>query len=333
MPFCPGFIFEITATRSVRPDRRGLRKPHICCYSPHNLKAVRTSDKSSRTDFGYAELFIEVCPSPSDDFFTDPPPDADPSSRSSHEFRARSSSPEERVQKYDNFGQHVAYVVEIFARQHRAFLFTIAMSGSLARLFRWDRAGCVVSEAFDIRVHPDILYEFLWRFSRTSYAGRGHDLSVQRALPTEETLFRDAITEYVRSQIEPAENLEKAVHQHYAKEHVYVAEILHQDFTALQENTRRFIFSRPVVSPLSLVSRGTRGYWAVDASTGKVVFLKDSWRDASSEEVEGATLRRLLDVGVRYVPSLVWHGDVPRHYPDSSRKLSKDSHIFVPVQY
>lgn len=74
---------------------------------------------------------------------------------------------------------------------------------------------------------------------------------------------------------------------------------------------RRFVVSRPVVSPLYLESRGTRGYWALCCDTERVVFLKDSWREYSTAELEGDILEHLNDLGVRNVPLLVAHGDVP----------------------
>ena len=96
-------------------------------------------------------------------------------------------------------GQHVAYVAEIFARQPRTFLFTVALSGSRARLLRWDRAGGVATEAFDLREQPGLLCEFLWRFAQLSDAGRGHDPSVAAAAPEDEARFRAAIEHHLRS--------------------------------------------------------------------------------------------------------------------------------------
>ena len=86
------------------------------------------------------------------------------------------------------------------------------MSGSRARLFRWDRAGCVATESFDIRTHPELLCDFLWRFSQTSNAGRGHDLTVEVATAAEEVLFHDCIRAHVRSQLAlDGDDLAKAV--------------------------------------------------------------------------------------------------------------------------
>ncbi|KAI0757382.1 hypothetical protein C8Q80DRAFT_1265315 [Daedaleopsis nitida] len=53
------------------------------------------------------------------------------------------------------FGQHVAFDTEILARQYRAFLLSVSMVGSRARLLRWDRSGYIITESFDIREPPD----------------------------------------------------------------------------------------------------------------------------------------------------------------------------------
>ncbi|KAH9912675.1 uncharacterized protein BXZ73DRAFT_107311 [Epithele typhae] len=299
---CPGFVFEIAATHSVRQDRRGFMKPDICCYTRSNHDIVRAAEPSSRVDFGFAELFIDISPDPARDAFTDPP-------RGSvdHELLSFSPSNRKNVSIHDLFGQHVSYVAEIFDRQPRCLLFTVIMHGSRTRLLRWDRAGCVVTEGFD-----------------ATDAGRGHDTSVKHALQAEEELFAGVLRQHLQLQIADYEDLEKAVGQHYVPGRVYTTDILHHRLSAADENTRKFVFSRPAASSRSLAGPGTRGYWAVDVTMKKIVFIKDTWRHSGVEEVQGDTLRRLDDMGVRFVPSFVWHGDVSRMevYPEERRRLS-----------
>ncbi|OSD02402.1 hypothetical protein PYCCODRAFT_1477699 [Trametes coccinea BRFM310] len=210
------------------------------------------------------------------------------------------------------YGLHVAYATEIFARQHRLFLFSISMHGSKARFFRWDRAGCLVSEAFDIRRQPHLLTDFLWRFSQLPDAKRGLDTTVRLASPHEEAMFRDTIRDEVRLQLEiEGDELEKAVSAHYLRGHVAVIPVTPRRPLTSAEREHRFIVSRPIVSPLTLPGRGTRGFWAVDAETGRVVFLKDCWRFYWAEQIEGDILQGLNELGVRNVPLLAVHGDVP----------------------
>ncbi|TFK83357.1 hypothetical protein K466DRAFT_529000, partial [Polyporus arcularius HHB13444] len=60
-----------------------------------------------------------------------------------------------------------------------------------------------------------------------------------------------------------------------------------------------------------MVSRGTRGYIALDWETQRFVFLKDAWRPFyDGVEKEGDILSKLNKEGVTNVPTLIVHGDV-----------------------
>ncbi len=314
---CPGFVFEDAASRSSHPRRLGYMKPHICCFAADNVDLVRASKKSSRIEFGYAELFIEVKAHPNHDFFFDPPPDADANARASHHLALNYDAEDEAVREVNlTFGQHIAYVTEVFARQFRAFYFSISFSGSRARVFRWDRAGCVFSESFDVRQRPELLCEFLWRFSQGSAASRGHDVTVEVALPDEETLFRTLIEQEISIQLSVrGQQLGQAIRQHYLPGKATAIQVLTQEAPDAPQQTSRFIVSRPVVSPLSEVGRGTRGFWAVDVRNHRVLFLKDTWRSISSG-LEGDTLQHLNNMGVCNVPYAAAHGDVPCVLPE-----------------
>lgn len=313
---CPGFVFEKTIERSLHPSRPGFTKPHICCFTLENAKHVQHADKRTRTELGYAEIFININPDPSCDFFIDPPADADRQARKAHEF-VRQFDIEDDDLSYEvekDFGLHIAFAMEVFARQHRLAVFSIGMAGSFARLFRWDRAGCVVTEAFDIRQHPELLLEFIWRFSQFSHTERGFDLTVASATPQEEMRFRDAVKAHVRMQLKvEGKELDRAVRAHYQPGHVTAVHVYSRPpaGTMVVVEGRRYIVSRPVVSPLYLEGRGTRRYWALCCETGRVVFLKDTWRSDSTSEVEGDILERLNVLGIRNVPSLEMHGDAP----------------------
>lgn len=321
---CPGFIFRSTSARTISPRKLAHMKPHICCYKTSIVDTVENSPPTSRCDFGYAEMFIEVKSHPRHDFFVDPSQDATSKERSSHEFLS-SSSDEEFTKRRDRaLGQHIVYVTEIMARQHRSFLFSISMSGSHARLLRWDRAGCIVSESFDIRERPDLLCEFLWRFSHVDDVGRGHDGTVEAATEEEEEQFRAAISNHVQYQLGLQDDdpyLSVALSEHYLPGRVTVIPVLLQDAISTPANIHRIIVSRPVVSPLHLSGRGTRGFWGVDGRSGGVVFLKDTWRAYSELEYEGVTLQRMNGLGVRNIPSLVTHGDVPDCIPADEHQI------------
>ena len=323
---CLGLKFDITCTDDVSLDKMGNMTPHICCYTDKNFATVRASDPSSRLALGYAELFVDIAASdPSRDFFSDPPPDADSETRSYHSLLSRSHNREEQTLVEESFGQHISYVIEIFARQPRVFLYTVYMVGSRARLLRWDRSGFVVSESFDIRERPEVLCEFLWRFSLTAIGGQGHDMSISVASPGEEAIFCEVVKKHVLSQLGPGEDVDKAMAQHYEPGRVFAAAVLPQGFTTVEENICRILFSRPVITPLYLTGRATWGCWAVDVATERIVFLKDTWQYFEDREPEGVILRRFSDIGVSHVPSVVWHGYVAEWFPKKARKLTRES--------
>ncbi|KAJ2989296.1 hypothetical protein NUW54_g8831 [Trametes sanguinea] len=286
---CPGYAFEKTIELSRRPERLGYARPHICCFTSENVDVVAAS-------------FLT-------DYFVDPEPYADVPTLIAHQFTRTFVDD----QAYDHaeraWGLHIAFATEVFARQHRTFLFTVSVFGTYARLYRWDRSGCIISATFDIHEHSDIFAEFFWRFSQLSDAERGHDLTVQMCSVTEESLFRDTIRAYVALQLEVSgEELEKALLAHYQPGHV--TKVAVHSVVGAGRETRDLLVSRPVVSPLSLDGRCTRGFWAVDVKTAKVVFLKDTWRTPSQSETEGDVIGRLNELGVRNVPMVVCHGDV-----------------------
>lgn len=326
---CPGFVFENTARRSSHPKLPGYAKPHISCVSRRNVQTVRRLDRHSRSELGYAELLIQVTPDAAHDLFTDPPPDLEVEHRGSFDFVSPKDDQQLQQEAEEAFGLHIAFIVEIFARQHRNHCHSISMAGSRARLYRWDRAGCVVSEAFDIRQHPGPLCEFLWRFSQTSDSLRGHDCTVIPATLEQEVRFRDAVKAHVRSQLDiDGEALDRAVSQHYCPGRAALVKVHPHGKPLLNTNFWVFIISRPVVTPLSLVGRGTRGYWAVNITTSRVVFLKDTWRIESNGGFEGDLLSHLNRLGVRNVPAVVTYGDVPDYVPNEhhSRKCSCPTH-------
>ena len=152
-------------------------------------------------------------------------------------------------------------------------------------------------------------------------------MTVEVALPEEEDKFRDAITDHIRAQLGSiTDDKGQALATHYLPGRVFAMHVLPQHFNVNSENIRRYIVSRPVVSSSSIIGRGTRGYWVLDTSTNSVVFIKDTWRFVALEELEGDILRRLVDLGVRNVPHMVWHGDVPRNFLDEMRPMTSESH-------
>ncbi|KAI0629904.1 hypothetical protein C8Q77DRAFT_1201345 [Trametes polyzona] len=310
---CPGMYFEDTARRSTHPRYPGFAKPHICCFTERNREAVQQLGRHSRSELGYAELIIQVTADPSRDPFVDPPADFTAEQRASFDFYSRRTDRTERKAIEEALGMHMGFVAEAFARQHRHAFYSIYLAGSRARLYRWDRAGCIVTEAFDIRENPERLCDFLWRFASTSDQARGHDTTVTNASPEQEIQFRDAIREHIRLQLGvEGEELEKALTQHYAPGRVAIMDVYaHRQPIVATGDVYRFLISRPVVSPVKLVGRCTWGYWAVGLVAPHIFFVKDTWRFKSDKGMEGDLLWYLNNREVRNVPVFAVHGDVP----------------------
>ncbi|EEB98989.1 hypothetical protein MPER_01404, partial [Moniliophthora perniciosa FA553] len=74
-------------------------------------------------------------------------------------------------------GQLATYAGAMMAVQFRTHVFAVEVTGENARLLRFDREGCIVTESFSY-VTETHLVEFLWRFNHASSEDRGYDKSV-----------------------------------------------------------------------------------------------------------------------------------------------------------
>ncbi|KAI0350356.1 hypothetical protein OH77DRAFT_1593615 [Trametes cingulata] len=314
-PRCPGFTFRDT---SAHPDTSGgilgAKKPDICCYANRHLPMVdaRKGDLQSRTDMGLTAAFFEIKLNESDDFFLDPPSDVADVEQASRSFVLGRFSPSNLPKAVVDLGQNTSYAVEIGMRQFRHCVYSVILSGVLARLARWDRAGLIVTKAFSLRSHPDLLCRFFWCFAKVSDTERGYDLSVEPAALHEEELFKKLIRVHITQQLPlaSAEEQQQLLDRHYAPNCVTSVHIPREKDD--QEISYQLLISRPLSVPLSMVGRSTRAYWAVDVDSLKVVFLKDTWRHHGDNSTrEGDIIKYLLNQGVSYVPPVEFQSDVP----------------------
>ncbi|KAL6302057.1 hypothetical protein BKA93DRAFT_794274 [Sparassis latifolia] len=318
---CPGFTFKDTATSGAELGDIGSMNAHVSCYS----QDINDSHLTSAGPLGCADLYIDVQRHPGLDPFTDPGPEDD---RSEHAFFQTPGDHRARKEAEEAFGRNVACATEACSRQHRAFYFSISLAGSRARFLRWDRCGVIASESFDIRVQPEHLCEFLWRYAHASSSQRGYDVSVEAATREEEELFRDCIERHVKFQLDPDdEELVVAMEEHYQPGAVVAINVV--DEGSPDCVAHRLLVSRPVVSPVSWTGKGTRGFWAVTAGSprGEVVFLKDTWRHNVEHMKEGNILADLHSAGVPNIPRLVHHGDVWDQLPVSSGRGDGESDL------
>ncbi|GBE86379.1 hypothetical protein SCP_0902580 [Sparassis crispa] len=73
--------------------------------------------------------------------------------------------------------QLISYAAKMFAHQHRVFWYSVVILQNDARILRWDRSGAVFTEKFSLWANPEILGEFLWRFSHSRPVDQGYDLT------------------------------------------------------------------------------------------------------------------------------------------------------------
>lgn len=214
-----------------------------------------------------------------------------------------------------NFGQSVGYASEVCARQHRTFCFSMMVIGSRIRIFRWDRAGVIVTKALNYKKCPKLLCEFLWRFHLANPIQRGFDPTVTVASRTEEDFFVKVIRNHVALQLgitnANSKETDSGVAQHYEQGKVTKVEVYKKG----QPRPDLYLVSVPLESPLSSAGECRRVYWAVkldDRDKGAVRLLLDVWRVGVTGAVDEAEVYvELGKEGVDNVCGLVCHGDVP----------------------
>lgn len=94
---------------------------------------------------------------------------------------------------FQSQAQIAKYAAEIQIRQHRKHVWSFYFAGSWVRVQRWDRSGCMVSEALDLRVAEDKIafINFLYRFASLAPEDLGYDTTSILATPKEIKMLKD----------------------------------------------------------------------------------------------------------------------------------------------
>ena len=79
---------------------------------------------------------------------------ADPFAESDGSMEKLNSLEKVTDQSISTRGQIIAYTAKLHSFQHRCFSFSFLICGQYARLFRWDRSGCIVSALFNFHEEP-----------------------------------------------------------------------------------------------------------------------------------------------------------------------------------
>ena len=225
----------------------------------------------------------------------------------------------------DALGQILSYAELIFKRQHRMFFFMLIFLGDFVRVARFDHSGVFVTRKFNYKTHDSPLSDFLCQYSQMSAPARGYDPTVSRIVPGS-ALYESMITRADRvDDNDPYDYVRELFQRSLNKKWPWWRLEIHTQPTngrgrrARKTHVRRFAVGMPHFQAPGVAGRGTRGYVALPlnaagkiAKDAKFVYLKDAWRvDHAGIDQEGITLKFLNDRNIRYVPTLICHGDLP----------------------
>ncbi|KAI0645269.1 hypothetical protein C8Q79DRAFT_911766 [Trametes meyenii] len=208
-------------------------------------------------------------------------------------------------------GQVLSYAEYIFNHQQRTFQYMLLFLGDFARIVRIDRAGIFATEKFNYRKpYGGRVTEFLHRYGALSHVGRGHDMTAVRLDPKS----NDA--EEMRARVKDLgeDDYVGALFKKQLREDWPWWKLEVPD--ELTGQTRRYLVGKPHFQAPGVAGRATRGYVALEAEptegqTARFVYLKDAWRVVSDDiDKEGTVLQELHQHNVKFIPTLVCHGDI-----------------------
>ncbi|KAI1784585.1 hypothetical protein LXA43DRAFT_929927 [Ganoderma leucocontextum] len=343
-PLCPGYLLNISENHADVIDTKKYKVDGalISTCDKHLIQA-------GRPNFFLDDLSIEFKRGGTENDAWD--------DRTNKNVEASADS------RIDVRGQLMSYGERHFYFQHRTGLFMLLVNGGEFRVIRWDRSGCIVTEALnyvDTVEHSKKLLQFLYAYSKAEPAQRGFDTTATR-------LSKDSCGWQWMQKVAAAHRLDLAYGDGTVVQSVpqgfvikptrdapdsplFSASLLADDPTAtagfgdlssssatsaivpvfkyvrdlFRESLSEdwlcyslkvlgcdYLVGKPIFAPHGLVGRGTRGYVALEWKTQRLVFLKDAWRPFyHGVGQEGTTLKIINDAGVRFIPTLVSHGDV-----------------------
>ncbi|CDO70148.1 hypothetical protein BN946_scf184315.g2 [Trametes cinnabarina] len=218
-------------------------------------------------------------------------------------------------------GQIISYAEKVFEYQHRTSLIFLIVVGRRFRLSRWDRSGTIVTRAVDYVEHPHVLCDMLWYMGHLSDEALGLDPTARRITRGSDDYKRMYLASLA---VSTDVNHEEATLYAPIPKHAvfaYVRTMFRKSLVPTfpyyrlevpaEGRMRSFLVGKPNFQAPGMAGRGTRGYVALDAETGRFVWLKDAWRTHYEfVEQEGSVLAQLRAAHVPNVPTLVCHGDI-----------------------
>ncbi|KZV75334.1 hypothetical protein PENSPDRAFT_647137 [Peniophora sp. CONT] len=259
-------------------------------------------------------------------------------------------------------GQLIDYNVHHFSQQPRVSSIQLLLIHKYARLIWWDRAGAVVSEAFEW-TKGTVFAEFLYRFNLLSRKQRGIDTSVRMASDEEARKARNAC------QMEDLPDLEAPFWVYPVPDAAVAtdaptsttdapatatdepaaiptttpnppASLTGVDAataaagaindTVVKRPLWDFVVGRPVAPSRSFTGRNSTGFVAYDIKANAVAYLKDAWCPDDPDLIpEGDIYRKLQpkagEPACPYIPTLVCAGEVRDEDGELQETISQDA--------
>ncbi|TCD60312.1 hypothetical protein EIP91_010361 [Steccherinum ochraceum] len=206
-------------------------------------------------------------------------------------------------------GQIADYVTEILTRQHRTSIFTFYIYKRTARIMRWDRTGCIVSEVIDLETDPKKFFEFFFRIAHATDVQLGHDPTAT----VQKNLANNANYKSLQKQLQALPSESRLT--------PYIKEALSGDLWPLYQldvpekddptSSRPFLVRNLSAYSSSPTGRCTKGFIAYDVQEKDFCFLKDSWAARSpSIHSELAVYKRLEPHGIEGIATVRCGGDL-----------------------
>ncbi|KAI0078549.1 hypothetical protein K474DRAFT_1706431 [Panus rudis PR-1116 ss-1] len=196
------------------------------------------------------------------------------------------------------------FIPFLFAHQHKIFQFSVQICGEHARLLRWDKSGCIFTSSFHLDKDPQILSEFLWRFSKLTPAQRGFDCSVENATEEEEDTFEIALKKFEHDCTRDLDYF----HELKTRQDRFPVYKVHVEDN--KGTHMKLLVKRPLYADTSDFGRSTRAYPAYYISKKRWVFLKDYWHPVNKPNTEARIYDRLYDNNVSSLPVTLFAGEV-----------------------
>jgi hypothetical protein len=206
-----------------------------------------------------------------------------------------------------NIGQALTYAVSHLGSGFFTHVFSVLIFQNKARLFRWDRAGCIVSKSFNY-VKTSYLIDFFRRYDNLTPEQRGQDTTVKTPSKTDRSKAAKALKP-IRANGEADDDFNKRLA--YFDPSEFVEYSVNDSRPGMEGRIRRLVGPPPSKPPLSLQGRASRGSPVWDVETGAICYLKDTWRIDSPDQVEeGKIYDQLHAHSVPHIAKAVVHGDV-----------------------